>query len=82
MSHAEVTDLLGRPDAVSPGKLPEGPFFGPQEALLSVLAPGAQFEEWIYAVGEDDFYVWFAGPGARDDWRVILTARYPRDAVF
>jgi hypothetical protein len=82
MSRADVTNLLGRPDAVNAGTLPEGPFFGPQESLTAVLPPGADYEEWIYPVGEDDCYVWFAGEGARENWRVVLTAAYPRDAVF
>ena len=39
--------------------------------------------EWLYYLGDDDFYVWFAGePGDIDGWTVILTGRYPRDAVY
>ena len=83
LSRAEVVELLGEPDEVNVSTLPSGPFFGPQEGLLGLLPAGAGYEEWVYKVVQDDFYVWFGGESQRaQDWLVILTARYPSDAVW
>ena len=83
MSRQEVRDLLGEPDQAYVSTLPEGYFFGPQEGLVDLIPAGGGYEEWIYQVGDDDFYVWFSGEGnAMERWTVIRTARYPRDAVW
>ena len=83
LSKSEVQDLLGEPEQAYVSMLPEGYFFGPQEGLADLISPGERYEEWIYHIGEDDFYVWFAGDGySMDSWTVIRTARYPRDAVW
>ena len=83
LSKPEERDLLGEPDTARVATLPEGYFFGPQEGLLDLLPAGGSYEEWIYQVGEDDLYVWFAGEqNSMENWLVILTARFPRDAVF
>jgi hypothetical protein len=75
--------LLGQPDEMNVSALPEAGFFGPQENLLSMIPAGASYEEWVYEIGESDLYVWFAGEeGAQEDWTVILTGKYPKDAVW
>jgi hypothetical protein len=40
-------------------------------------------EEWVSERGVEILYVWFTGEAAesREDWLVIATARYPKDAV-
>jgi hypothetical protein len=78
-----VVDLLGEPDEINISSLPEGGFFGPQEGLLGLLPAGGSYEEWVYDLGDDTFYVWFAGEGTNPkDWLVILTGEYPEDAVW
>jgi hypothetical protein len=83
-TRAEVEALLGAPDERQEMLLPEGPFWGPQEALSAILEPGAPFEEWVYHRDEYDYYVWFAAPADEpgEDWQVIQTASYPAGAVF
>jgi hypothetical protein len=41
-------------------------------------------EEWVYVLGEEELYVWFAGEEGetKDQWQVIKTARYPVGAVY
>ncbi len=84
MSRAQVREQLGEPHGVQLGKLPEGPFFGPSEALLRVLKRGAPFERWQYADAETIYLVWFGGTTqqAQDKWKVIATHSYPKGAVF
>jgi hypothetical protein len=64
--------------------LPDHPFFGPQEGLANLVPPGTEFEEWVYEIGDEVLYVWFFGEAdePREDWLVLATARYPKDAVF
>ena len=64
--------------------LPDGPFYGPQEALASVLSAGDSVEEWIYRRNGETQYVWFWGEPEVDeaDWTVLMTATYPEDAVY
>ena len=80
----EVRARLGEPKRVLEFNLPEAPFFGPQESLLDLIPPGTLVEEWVYAVGDEEFYVWFAGEEGqvKDEWRVIETGRYPIGAVY
>ncbi len=77
-SRSEVRAQLGEPEQIQEFSLPEPPFFGPQEGLTDLIPAGTLVEEWIYTVGQDALYVWFAGEEgqARDEWRVIETARY------
>ena len=83
-SRAEVRALMGEPERVQEFILPETPLFGPQESLAELIPAGTWVEEWVYTVGEDELYVWFAGEKgqAKDQWRVIETARYPAGAVY
>lgn len=82
-SRSQVKELLGEPDRIRSDTLPQGAFFGPQEALTSQLAAGDPYEEWVYLEGETEFYVWFAG-GAEDpeSWQVVTTARASSGAVY
>ncbi|HET6371234.1 MAG TPA: hypothetical protein VFG95_08555 [Nitrospiria bacterium] len=81
---ADVRARMGEPEQVREFKLPEGPFFGPQESLAGLVPAGTLVEEWVYRVGNDELYVWFAGAEgeAKDQWRVLETARYPAGAVY
>ncbi len=83
-SRAECRALLGEPGRVQEFKLPETPFFGPQESLTNLIPAGTLVEEWVYPVGEEELYVWFAGEEGkpRDQWRVIETARHSAGAVY
>jgi hypothetical protein len=77
-SRSEVRAQLGEPEQIQDFSLPEPPFFGPQEGLTDLIPAGTLVEEWIYTIGQDALYIWFAGEEgqARDQWRVIETARY------
>lgn len=83
-SHTNVLSLLGEPDRVQEFNLPEVPFFGPQESLTDLIPTGTPVEEWVYVLGEEELYVWFAGEEGqvKDQWQVIKTARYPVGAVY
>ena len=83
-SRAEVISALGEPDQIQDLKLPNEPFFGPQESLINLVLAGTVVEEWVYEIGDDVLYVWFAGEidQLREDWLVLGTARYPKDAVY
>ena len=83
-SKAEVIALLGEPDQTQDLKLPNEPFFGPQESLINLVPAGTVVEEWVYEIGDDVLYVWFKGEvdQLREDWLVLDTARYPKDAVY
>lgn len=83
-SRADVRALMGEPERVQEFKLPEAPFFGPQESLTDLVPAGTPVEEWVYILGEEELYVWFAGEEgqAKDQWRTISTARYPVGAVY
>ena len=84
VSKSEVIASLGEPDQVQDFILPDVPFFGPQESLVNLVAPGTVIEEWVYEIGDDLFYVWFTGKvdDPRQDWLVLDTARHPKDAVY
>lgn len=83
MDRSEVENLLGAPGSMSLEHLPEGALFGPQEALYGPLAAGDPYEEWRYDLGDDDLYVWYAGPSSDPvDWLVVMTAQVPKDAVY
>jgi hypothetical protein len=83
-SREEVTRILGDPDQVNEFIMPDGPFFGPQEGLTGLVPAGQLVEEWVYFVEGDARYVWFweEPDQERDDWRVVLTSVYPKDAVY
>lgn len=83
-SKAEVIALFGQPDQIQDFVLPDQPFFGPQESLINLVPAGTVVEEWVYEIGDDLLYVWFTGQDgdSRQDWLVLLTARYPTDTVF
>ena len=83
-SKDEVLALLGEPDQNQDFILPDVPFFGPQEGLANLLPAGTLVEEWVYEVEDDLVYVWFTGKGqdSRQDWFVLNTARYPKDAIY
>lgn len=83
-SRADVRANLGDPDEVKEFLLPEGPFYGPQESLVDLASPGTPIEEWIYQMGEEVQFVWFAGEPDQpiERWTVIETAIYPAGAVY
>jgi hypothetical protein len=83
-SRAEVQEQLGEPARVQVFQLPEAPFVGPQESLTDLIPPGTWVEEWVYAMGKEELYVWFAGEESQsqDEWLVIETGRYPVGAVY
>ena len=83
-SRAEVISALGEPDQTQEFNLPNEPFFGPQESLINFVPAGTVIEEWVYEFGDEVLYVWFTGQvdELREDWFVLDTARYPKDAVY
>jgi hypothetical protein len=83
-SQPDVIAILGQPDRVQEFDFPDGPFFGPQEALISLVDPGTLVLEWVYEQGDDDHYIWFSGgPGwPTSSFRVIAFEVVPADAVF
>jgi hypothetical protein len=83
-SKEEVLALLGEPDQNQDLILPDVPFFGPQEGLANLLPAGTLVEEWVYEVEDDLVYIWFTGEGenSRQNWLVLDTARYPKDAIY
>lgn len=83
-TQAEVVAALGEPDEVSEFTLPDEPFFGPQEGLVSLVPAGTFVLEWRYISGDDVRYVWFASERGvpREEWQVIGTAVHPVDAVY
>jgi hypothetical protein len=83
-SKGEVIASLGEPDQTQDFILPDEPFFGPQESLVNLVPAGTVIEEWVYEIGDEVLYVWFAGEDddLREDWLVLVTARYPKDAVY
>ena len=84
MTRADVRAHLGEPEEIQPFFLRDERLFGPQEELIGLVPFGTTVEEWVFRIGDDNFYVWFGGepdqPAA--DWTVIAVARYPVDAVF
>ncbi len=83
-SKSEVIESLGEPDQTQDFILPDAPFFGPQESLSSLVPAGTVIEEWVYEIDDDVLYVWFTGEVGklREDWLVLATAKYPKDAVY
>jgi hypothetical protein len=83
-THQEVEHALGQPDEMGEFTMPDGGFFGPQEALSGLVPAGSQVEEWRYKLGDEVTYVWFYGDSTvtKDIWRVIATATLPADAVY
>jgi hypothetical protein len=80
----DVKSKFGNPDEVNEFELPKVPFYGPQEGLVNLLDPGTLVEEWIYLLGEEVLFVWFAGEADQPigSWSVIETATYPEGAVY
>jgi hypothetical protein len=83
-SKGEVIASLGEPDQTQEFVLPDEPFFGPQESLVNLVPPGTAIEEWVYELGDEVLYVWFTGQVDEplENWVVLDTARYPKDAVY
>ena len=84
MSRQNVKSIMGKPERADVGVVPQPPFFGPQEALLGVLKPGASFEEWQYTDAENIYLIWFGSINdePQDNWRVVTKFGYPKGAVF
>ncbi len=84
LTHQEVRGVLGEPDEIKEFVMPEGAFFGPQEALSGLVPAGSLVEEWRYDLNGEVRYVWFYGVTAaeRDGRRVIATTTVPKDAVY
>jgi hypothetical protein len=83
-SQSDVRRALGEPNEKNRFDLPDSPFFGPREGLTRRVAAGTMIEEWIYEIEDEELYVWFTreGPGSTAEWLVVLTGRYPQDAVY
>ncbi len=83
-SRVEVFTSFGEPDQTQEFILLDEPFFGPQESLINLVPSGTLIEEWVYEIGDEVLYVWFTGQvdELRDNWVVLDTARYPKDAVY
>ena len=83
-THEEVRQALGQPDETREFVMPDGPFFGPQEKLSGLVPAKSTVEEWRYKVNDDVIYVWFYGDSSagKNAWRMIATARVPKDAIF
>jgi hypothetical protein len=83
-SKGDVIASLGEADQTQDFILPDEPFFGPQESLANLVPAGTVIEEWVYEVEDEVLYVWFTGEDddLREDWLVLVTARYPKDAVY
>ena len=84
MSRQNIKSIMGKPERADAGVVPQSPFFGPQEALLSVLKPGASFEEWQYTDAENIYLIWFGSINdePQDKWGVVTKFGYPKGAVF
>ena len=84
-THQEVRDTLGEPDETQEFVMPDGPFFGPQEALSGLVPAGSLVEEWRYDLDDEKVRcVWFYGDSAagREAGRMIATSIVPKDAVY
>lgn len=83
-SRLSVEQALGKPHKTTLGVVPAGPYFGPQEELLEILGPNAEYEEWLYQLNGNDYYVWFGDRDniAKEKWKVVSSGSYPRGAVF
>ncbi len=84
MSRQDIEYILGEPEKVIHEIVPEQPFYGPQEILISVLKPSDPYEEWIYTDNEKIYLVWFGSSSdeSKDKWKVVATFSYPKDVVF
>jgi hypothetical protein len=83
-THQEVRRALGEPDEIQEFVMPNGAFFGPQEALSGLVLAGRPVEEWRYKLKDEVMYVWFYGDSTqgKDAWRLIATTIVPKDAIY
>jgi len=84
LSRDQVTKLLGDPYLKKEGSVPDRPYWGPQEGLLSIIGPNASYEEWQYQVKDHNYFIWFSSTDGKPKelWIVIKNANYPKGAVF
>jgi hypothetical protein len=84
MSREQVRSILGEPEHLTRAVLPQSPFFGPQEALVHFLKPGASYEEWQYTDGETIYLIWFGSKQEepQESWTVVTKFSYPKGVVF
>ena len=84
MGREEVVRLLGEPDKKTDAVIPNGPFWGPQEYLTSILHANAPYEEWQYQRKKEIFLIWFGSvePKPKRAWKVIGKNTYPEGTVF
>ena len=85
MTQAEVVQTLGPPPKKRSDKFPAGPFMGPAEGMVGVIAPGQPYEEWEYTSGGEVFLIFFAGQDVDDppnQWNVVGKMQYPQGAAF
>ena len=84
LTREEVLNALGDPAEVQEFRVPDEPFFGPQEILTSLVPAGATVVEWVYRMDGELTYIWFFGEAeqSRDSWTVVATATHPQDAVY
>ncbi len=83
-SRDQVTKLLGAPYLKREGSVPDRPYWGPQEGLLSIIGPNALYEEWQYQVQDHNYLIWFSSTDEKPtaQWVVINKGNYPKGAVF
>lgn len=80
----EVRDALGEPDEIQEFVMPDGPFFGPQEALSGLVPAGSLIEEWRYELDDEVRFVWFYEDPAsgQEGRRLVATIIVPKDAIY
>jgi hypothetical protein len=84
LTPGEVRDALGAPIDTREFVMPDGTFFGPQEALSGLVPAGGLVEEWRYESNDEVRYFWFYGDpeAGREGRRLVATATVPKDAVY
>jgi hypothetical protein len=84
MTRTEIRNRLGDPAAIRTNRLPEGPFWGPQEGIdIKTLDSLRRYEEWQYEHKDTIYLIWFGDPVKGESaWRTIGKTSYPKGAVF
>ena len=83
-SREQVKRLLGESTLKRDAAVPNLPYWGPQEGLLSAIGPNVPYEEWQYHVGDFEYYIWFSSTEGKpkEKWVVVDKAKIPKGAVF
>ncbi len=79
-----ILALLGEPEVQERSQVPNGPYWGPTEGLLSILGHGAPYEQWKWFDESNTYYVWFSSKSQRppEQWLVVAKGHHPTGAVF